>query len=120
MKKTFMAAIAFAGVAILAQSALAESSCEAQRDVCYAKIGRTVGKAAASRCDANYNHCKDDLSAGSGNTIVSAVPGLGTPMMGPNPTVPVAANPASPSSSGAQIATTRAANARRIIAKAKK
>jgi hypothetical protein len=120
MRKIFIAALAFAGVAVLAQTASAKSSCEVQRDICYAKIGRTVGKAAANRCDAKYIHCEDDLSAEPGNSIVFAVPGLGIPMMGPNPTVPVAANPVSPSSSSAQIATTRAANARKIIAKTKK
>jgi len=112
MRKIFIAALTFAGVAVLVQTASAESSCEAQRHACYKKVGRAVGKAAANRCDAKYNYCKADFSAESGNSIVSTVPGLGTPMMGPNPTVPVAANLATPSSSSAQIASTMAANAR--------
>lgn len=120
MRKCLVVALALVGVTVIAHGASAKSSCVERRDACYAKVGQTVSKVAAGRCDAEYNHCKADLSAEPGNTIVSAVPGLGTPMMGPNPTVPVAANPASPSSSSAQIASTRAANARRIVPKVKK
>ena len=125
MRKIFIAALTFAGVAVVAQTASAESSCDAQRHACHKKVWRAVGKTTANRCDAKYNHCKADLSAESGNSIVSAVPGLGAPMIGPNPTVPVAANPATPSSISAQIASTRAAsaraaaNARKILPKVK-
>ena len=108
MRKAIIVALGMVNVAVFIQPAFAKSVCQERRNTCYLKAERPAAKVTASKCDADYLRCIGaDFSAQPVNPIVPAVPGLGMPMQAQNPTVPVEANPATLSSSSAQIATAR-------------
>ena len=113
MRKVLIVALGLAGIGVFGQVAVAKSLCQERRDACYARAERMADKDAASKCEEEYRRCVGAISAVSPGQpaypAVRPVPGFGMPMQAPNPTVPVATNPGTPTFGSAAIIT-RTAN----------
>lgn len=118
MHKAVIIVLGLASFGACAQSAMARSLCEDQRDACYAALGRTVQKHGANKCEAEYARCLRAHASTQANSYmpVQTVPGLGTPMIKPYPTGAVPVTPGDVASGGGtQTVAARTAHNRRRL-----
>jgi|SRR5262245_19923899 len=110
MSKVLGVFLGFLAGGTFAQEALAKTTCEQRREVCY--FERRHSQSRAARCDVNYDKCIRAASIEFGYPPVSPVVGLGTPMMQPYPTGKVQVNPGLAAANAVKAANARAAKSR--------
>ena len=110
MQKVLVAVLGFLVVGAFAQGALAKSTCEQRREVCYSE--RRHSQSRAAKCEARYDRCIRAASIDFGYAPVSPVIGLGTPMLQPYPTGKAQVNPGIAAANAVKAANARAAKSR--------
>ena len=110
MPKVLVVFLGFLIVGAFAQGALAKSTCEQRRELCYSERRHSQNRAA--KCEARYDRCIRAASIDFGYAPVSPVIGLGTPMLQPYPTGKAQVNPGIAAANAVKAANARAAKSR--------